>query len=455
MNRALFLLLLLFLCAFGCIGYNTFVMSQNSSLVNSGTPQPPTPPLTDWTMFHNDAARTGYQPNAPDPKQLTLAWKQALGSQVYAEPLVVSGQVIVATESDTIYSLDAATGKTQWRTNVGTPVPQKQLPCGDIDPLGITGTPVYDPATKLVFAVAEVQGPKHTLFGLNIQTGAIQVQTSADAPGMDPKAHQQRAALALENNMVYIAYGGLAGDCSDYIGTVVGLPTNGQGPLLSYRVPSKREAGIWATPGPVIDASGNLYVAVGNGDATNGAWDYSDSVLRLSPTLQFQDGFAPTDWGMQNAVDHDLGSMGPVLLSNNQIFADGKDNKGYLLNATKLGGVGGQLQEQDLCNAFGGSATTGSVIFVPCTNGVLQLIIGPGTITRGWQASGNINGSPIIGCHTVYSLCGGAVHALDSQTGKEIAQADVGSTTRFATPTLSGNWIFVGTNAGISAVTIK
>jgi len=406
-------------------------------------------------MFHNDPARTGYQPNAPDPKQLTPAWKQALDGQVYAEPLVVSGQVIVATESDTIYSLDATTGKTQWRTNVGTPVPQKQLPCGGIDPLGITGTPVYDPATKLVFAVAEVQGPKHTLFGLNIQTGAIQVQTSADAPSMDPKAHQQRAALALENNMVYIAYGGLAGDCSDYIGTVVGLPTNGQGPMLSYRVPSKREAGIWATPGPVIDANGNLYIAVGNGDATNGAWDYSDSVLRLSPTLQFQDGFAPTDWGKQNAQDADLGSMGPVLLSNNQIFADGKANKGYLLNATKLGGVGGQLQEQDLCNAFGGSATTGSVIFVPCTNGVLQLTIGPSTITRGWQASGNINGSPIIGGHTVYSLGGGAVHALDSQTGKEIAQADVGTTTRFATPTLSGNLIFVGTNSGISAVTIK
>jgi len=300
-----------------------------------------------------------------------------------------------------------------------------------------------------------VQGPKHTLFGLNIQTGAIQVQTSADAPSMDPKAHQQRAALALENNMVYIAYGGLAGDCSDYIGTVVGLPTNGQGPMLSYRVPSKREAGIWATPRPVIDANRNLYIAVGNGDATNGAWDYSDSVLRLSPTLQFQDGFAPTDWGKQNAQDADLGSMGPVLLSNNQIFADGKANKGYLLNATKLGGVGGQLQEQDLCNAFGGSATTGSVIFVPCTNGVLQLTIGPSTITRGWQASGNINGSPIIGGHTVYSLGGGAVHALDSQTGKEIAQADVGTTTRFATPTLSGNLIFVGTNSGISAVTIK
>ena len=201
---------------------------------------------TDWTMFHHDLTRTGYLPNTPDPQQLTSAWKQPLDGKVYAEPLVVGGHVIVATENDSIYSLDANTGKLQWQPSVGTPEPQSQLPCGDINPLGITGTPVYDPATKLVFAVAEVQGATHTLFGLDVQTGAIKVQESADVPAMDPKAHQQRAALALWKNMVYVAYGGLAGDCSDYIGTVVGLPTNGQGPALSYRVPTAREGGIWA-----------------------------------------------------------------------------------------------------------------------------------------------------------------------------------------------------------------
>ena len=51
-------------------------------------------------------------------------------------------------------------------------MPQSSLPCGNIDPLGITGTPVYDPATGLVFAVAEVTGPAHILVGLNVTTGA-------------------------------------------------------------------------------------------------------------------------------------------------------------------------------------------------------------------------------------------------------------------------------------------
>jgi outer membrane protein assembly factor BamB len=456
MKRILFSLLILISLSFACIGYNSYVMHQESHKVISSTVSSSLP-FTDWTMYHGNPARTGYLPHAHDPQELNPAWSQSLDGAVYAEPLVVGKNVIVATENDTIYSLDAATGKIQWKKNVGTPVPQKDLPCGDIFPLGITGTPVYDPATKLVFAVAEVTGPKHTLFGLDIQTGAIKVQESADIPAMDARAHQQRAALALYKNMVYVAYGGLIGDCSDYIGTVVGLPTSGQGSQISYRIPTQREGGIWAPSGPVIDANGNIYVSVGNGASTGEAWDHSDSVLRFSPTLQLEDGFAPTDWGQQNAADQDLGSMGPVLVSNNQIFADGKANKGYLLNAAKLGGIGGELQQQNICSAFGGAATTGSVAFIPCTNGLLQLTIGQGTMHPGWQAPGNVNGSPIIGGHTVYSVdpSGGVLHALDSQTGQEIAQVNIGGTSRFATPTLSGNFIFIGTMNGISAVTIS
>src|SRR5579885_2296575 len=116
------------------------------------TPTPVT--AADWTMYHANPARTGSIANAPDPQRLANLWKQPLDGAVYAEPLVVGGVVIVATEHDTLYALDARTGTVQWHTNVGTPVPLSDLPCGNIDPLGITGTPVYDPQTGLVFAVA-------------------------------------------------------------------------------------------------------------------------------------------------------------------------------------------------------------------------------------------------------------------------------------------------------------
>ena len=288
---------------------------------------------TDWTTYHHDNTRAGYIPNTPDPQQLTKAWSMNLDGAVYAEPLVVGGHVIIVTEGDTVYSLDSQSGTVQWHTNVGTPVPQSTLPCGNIDPLGITGTPVYDPATGLVFAVAEISGPQHILVGVDINSGSVRVRRVVDIPGMDPRVHQQRAALALSRGKVYIAYGGLDGDCGNYHGTVVASQTDGQGQLYSYQVPTAREGGIWDTPGPSIDANGQVYVSVVNGAATGGNWDNTDSVLRLSPTLQYQDGFAPSSWGQDNASDADLGSMGPVMLPNGLIFIAGKSSAGYVLHA--------------------------------------------------------------------------------------------------------------------------
>ncbi|HEV2580249.1 MAG TPA: PQQ-binding-like beta-propeller repeat protein [Ktedonobacteraceae bacterium] len=413
---------------------------------------------TDWTTYHANNARTGYVANTPDPGQLTRAWSVQLDEAVYAEPLVIGARVIVATEGDTLYALDKSTGNIEWHTNVGTPVPLSTLPCGNIDPLGITGTPVYDPATGLVFAVAEITGPAHILVGIDVATGQVRVRRVVDIPAMDPRANQQRAALALYKNMVYVAYGGLDGDCSDYRGTVVASHTNGSGPLLSYQVPTPREGGIWAASGPAIDSSGNVYVAVGNGSTTQGAWDHSDSVLRLSPTLALEDGFAPDQWAQENAGDVDLGSMGPILLPGGLIFADGKSGQGYLLHADALGGVGGQAQVATICHSFGGAAALDSTVFVPCVEGLREVQVGSGaSLMPGWQAGGQITGSPVVGGHTVYSLdsAGGVLYALDSANGTVITTIGVGATSRFASPTISGNQVFVGTMTGVAAVTIS
>jgi outer membrane protein assembly factor BamB len=427
-------------------------------LTPGSTPDAATPvSASDWTTYHHDSARTGLIANAPDPTKLTHAWTAQLDGAVYGEPLVLGEHVLVATEGDTLYALDRRTGQVVWHTNVGKPVPQSTLPCGDIDPLGITGTPVYDPATGLVFAVAEITGPAHILVGVDASTGQVRVRRSVDLPGMEPAPHQQRAALALAHNMVYIAYGGLDGDCGNYHGTVVASRTDGTGPLYSYQVPTPREAGIWAPSGPAIDAAGNIYVAVGNGETTQGSWDHSDSVLRLSPTLALEDGFAPTEWQQDNANDSDLGSMGPLLLPNGLIFADGKSGLGYLLHADKLGGVGGQALVTSVCASFGGAAALGSQVFVPCTDGVRQITIGPGaSINLGWHAPSQITGSPIVGGHTVYSLDPkGTLYALNAATGAIRASVPVGTTSRFATPTLSGNQVFVGTMTGVEAVTLS
>jgi hypothetical protein len=97
----------------------------------------------------------------------------------------------------------------RWRAHVGTPVPLASLPCGNIDPLGITGTTVYSPATGLVYAVAETTGYHHVLVGVSVDTGHVAFRRDIPTPDGQPRFDQQRAALALAGDRVYVAFGGL------------------------------------------------------------------------------------------------------------------------------------------------------------------------------------------------------------------------------------------------------
>src|SRR5690349_3740648 len=178
-------------------------------------------PAAAWPTYGRDFARSGVA-DAARPGSLTVSWRVHLDGAVYGQPLLVGSLVIAATENDSIYGLDQATGKVAWRTHVGTPVPLSDLPCGNIDPLGITGTPVYNPASGLVYAVAETSGYHHVLVGVSVRDGSIQVERDIRTPDGQPRYDQQRPALTIAAGRVYVAFGGLAGDCGRYRGSVVG-----------------------------------------------------------------------------------------------------------------------------------------------------------------------------------------------------------------------------------------
>ena len=112
-----------------------------------------THPAAAWPTYGRDAGRSGVATGVAAPGRLTASWRVRLDGAVYGQPLLVGNRVIAATENDSVYGLDRATGRVIWRRHVGTPVPLASLPCGNIDPLGITGTPVYDQGNGLVYAV--------------------------------------------------------------------------------------------------------------------------------------------------------------------------------------------------------------------------------------------------------------------------------------------------------------
>jgi len=302
-----------------------------------------------------------------------------------------------------------------------------------------------------VFALAETTGGRHVLVGANVDTGAIEVRVPLDPPEGDSLAHQQRSALTVLGNRVYVPYGGLFGDCGEYFGSVVSVTTTGKAPL-AYHVPTTREAGIWAPAGAVVDR-GRLLVAVGNGESTSG-YDDSDSVLALSPKLARVDLFAPSTWAEDNAADLDLGSSSPTVLGDFVLVA-GKRGTGYVMRRDRLGGIGGQVSEVDLCRSFGGSATSADTAYLPCTDGTRAVrIAADGTPSVVWHAKEGASGSPVVGGGAVWvaDYENGVLYALDQASGAVRTQVETGDLPHFASATLAGDHAYLGTMNGVIAI---
>ncbi|HEV2369256.1 MAG TPA: PQQ-binding-like beta-propeller repeat protein, partial [Acidimicrobiales bacterium] len=426
-----------------------------------GTTRPASPPPNlngAWTTYHGDNTRSGVDQSGAQLTPPHQAWvSPTLDGKVYASPLVWKGLVIVATENDTVYALNADDGTVVWSAHVGSAVPQSRLPCGDIDPLGITATPVVDPATGRIFVVAETGGTgspvSHVLVALDSGTGQVVFQESADPSGMNAVAQQERGALAIANGRVYVPFGGLYGDCGSYHGWVVGASTSGPGALISYQVPTQNEGAIWAPPGMSIDSAGNVWVATGNGSSTS-TYDHGNSVIKLSPTLSELDSFAPTNWASDNSSDADLGSTAPMLVGN-LVFEVGKESTGYLLNAGHLGGVGGQVFSANLCFTIGGDAMNGSDVYVPCRGGLkdVRVTANPPSFQVAWTAPSAVTGSPVVAGGLVWAVGGSSLYGLNPSSGTIAQQVNLPSSpASYSTPAVGDGLLVVGTNTTVTAL---
>jgi PQQ-like domain len=359
----------------------------------------------DWPAYDRTAERSGVSVSSPTLVAVRQSWTASVDGAVYAQPLVVGSEVIVATENDSVYALSASSGAVLWTRHLASPV-TAGLPCGNINPSGITGTPVADPATGRLWVVTFTAQPtyQHTLWELDLATGQTDWQRPIDVSGSDPRAQQERGALTLLGSRVYVPFGGLYGDCSDYKGRIVGAPVSGSGPVVSFTTPNQRQAGIWAPAGESV-RDGSLYAATGNGMPYDQV-DDSDSVLRLSPGLAVQDRFTPTNFAALSAHDLDLGSTAPALLPDGLIFQIGKQGIGYVLDGSRLGGTGGELASSDLCEGgFGGDAVDGSTVVFSCYTSLRTIEVTP---TAGihilWSVTSYAAGPPIIAGGVVWDV---------------------------------------------------
>jgi outer membrane protein assembly factor BamB len=404
---------------------------------------------TSWTVYHGDPAGSGVASGVGLIDTSARAWTSAtLDGRLYGEPLVAFGAVFVATENNTVYALASRNGAVLWSRHIAAPVPASALPCGDITPtVGVTGTPVIDPARHEIFVVADEQiggRPTHALVGLDTSTGAIERTQPVDPPGADPAALLQRTGLTVDAGRVVFGMGGNFGDCGTYRGRVVAVGETGGAPTIVTldAATGQSQGAVWmGGAAPVVDGRGNIWVAVGNGSVTSAAqpYDGSDAALELTPSLQRVGFFAPTSWPSDNAHDRDM-SVAPALVGDGQVVLAGKAGIAYLISRARPGGIGGQqtlLAAVCAADIDGGALVIRTTVVLPCLSGPVAVRVTPRPPRLGvvWRAQLG-GGPPILAAGRVWTIGqDGVLVGLDPGSGALRQRASLGSVANhFPTP---------------------
>jgi outer membrane protein assembly factor BamB len=448
-----------------------------------------------------------------------LTFRSPLPGPIYAQPLYVSNgpsglpTLIVATELNAVFAINASNGSQIWSTTLGTPVPLLQLPCGDIDPLGITGTPVVDADNRIIYlgAMTTPDGGAtklHRIFALSLDDGSILPGWPLDLSNLsfrgypfDSAYQNQRGALLLNSGYLYVPYGGLAGDCGDYHGWVVAFPVNNPAAATGWAT-GALAGGIWAPGGLSTDGT-SVFAATGNTAGAN-TWMGGEAVLRFAPGVNFSDPvdyFVPSDWAFLDATDLDLGGSGPVVFDapgatpSQLVVALGKNGVAYLLDRNNLGGVGtgdGMVGEGiqsapvsmgAIINAAAAYTTASGtyVVFestdvgIGCPDSPGDLVAlkisatAPPTISVAWCADNLGGGSPIVTTTdgtseaivwTVGAEYTNQLHAFDGDTGEMLftgggPDEHMGNVQHFQTPIVVNGRIFVAGDDGLYAFSVQ
>jgi hypothetical protein len=355
---------------------------------------------TNVLTYHNNVERTGSNlaettltPSNVNAANFGKLFQATLDGVVDAQPLYVAGVaipnqgthnvLIVATENDSLYALDADTGAQLWKLSLlGTgETASDDRGCGQVTPtIGITSTPVIylEPGTTVgaIFAVAmskDTSGNYHQrLQEVHLATGkrvAAGVEITATYPGtgedsqngfayFDPKQYKERSGLLLLNGVVYLAW---ASHCDDapYTGWIMGYDAATLAKTMVIDVtPNGGEGAIWgAGAGLAADPGGFIYFLDANGtfDTTLDAQgfpasgDYGNAFVKLSAasgTLTVTDYFTMSNTTNESNGDVDLGSGGALVLpamtdKSGQVqhlaIGAGKDGNIYLVDRENMG----------------------------------------------------------------------------------------------------------------------
>ena len=428
--------------------------------------------------YQNDNGRTGQNLSETvlttgnvNLAQFGKLFSYPVDGKIYAQPLYVANLsipghgfhnvVYVATEHDSIYAFDADNRQTTpvWQVSFIDPAAGittlssgttggEDLSCDSMKPeVGITGTPVIDPAINTMYVVVrtkEVNGAitnfVQRLHVLDITTGAekpnspVVIQASYPGNGVgsdgqgtvlfDPLYNNQRSGLMLLNGLLYIQWASFC-DPASYHGWLMAYdPSSLQQLSVFNTTPNGWGGGLWQSgAAPAADSNGNIFVATGNGtfDASFGSNDYGDSVLKLSSVggLTLIDYFTPFNEYWLNPPDLDLGSGGVTVLPDQPIapthllVAGGKEGTLYLIDRDNLGGYNRSSNNQivqTVIHAAGGPGTGDKGIWPKGAYWQNQIYyVGTGDVPKAYRLfNGQMSSAPVSSGALKFGYPGGA-----------------------------------------------
>ena len=320
---------------------------------------------TNVLTQHNDNYRDGVNsaetvltPANVNSSQFGMLFKVAVDDQIYAQPLYMANVniakgthnvIFIATTNNSVYAFDADSGAQYWHVSLGTAftIQNGGFTCKDIlATSGIMSTPVISASNNTLYVVAETwvnNTASHNLHALNIATGADNTGSpvTLSATGFDSAHENQRAALLLANNNIYITFAGHC-DQGNWAGYTFAYSTSTLAQLGVFNAsPDANGAALWQSGnGPAADSSGNVYLITGNG-SWDGENDFSETFLKMDKNLKLLDWHTPSDYANLDSGDQDLTSSGPLLIpGKGLVIGGGKDGVLHLINVSDMGHLG-------------------------------------------------------------------------------------------------------------------
>ncbi len=320
-------------------------------------------PARDWTTWGYDQQRSGWNQgekslSRANVSDLKLLWSTQLSTapqsivlSTLTAPLVEEGVstpqgtknlVFLLGADDTVFALDADTGKVFWQKTFANPA-TAMWPATWLCSNTVNDTPVIDKQNSIIFLITS----DGKLRGLNLSDGKDRM-----TPTNMIEPFARAWSLNLIDNIVYTTSGRGCGQLPAVKGakppvvpgsvSAMEVSDLAHPQLTRFYTSGNKYAGPWGRGGVTKGPNGTVITQTADGLYDPAAGDFGETVLKLAPkATRLLDSFTPANWQFLNTQDLDFGSSSSDVFTfqNRMLVAvAGKEGVLYLLDAADLGG---------------------------------------------------------------------------------------------------------------------